>query len=134
MRVFADTFFYLALLNQRDESHAAVLEWSRGYEGGIVTTQWVLAEVANAFSGSRICSALKASIEALSRDEGTLVIEVSARDFDRGLALYDRRPDKFWSLTDCISFVVMADEGLTESLTGDHHFEQAGFVAVFAGD
>jgi uncharacterized protein len=134
VRVFADTFFYLALLNQRDESHQAVLEWSRGYEGGIVTTQWVLAEVANAFSGSRIRSALKASFEALTRDEGTLVIEVSARDFGRGLALYDRRPDKYWSLTDCISFVVMADEGPTRSLTGDHHFEQAGFVAVFAGD
>jgi len=42
--------------------------------------------------------------------------------------LYRRRQDKDWSLTDCISFVVMADEGLTESLTADRHFEQAGFA------
>jgi len=44
--------------------------------------------------------------------------------------MYQRRPDKNWSLTDCISFVVMQDHGITEALTGDHHFEQAGFVAL----
>lgn len=48
----------------------------------------------------------------------------------RGLGLYAARPDKAWSLTDCISFVVMTDRGLTEALTGDHHFEQAGFRAL----
>ena len=50
--------------------------------------------------------------------------------YPRGLALYAARPDKEWSLTDCISFVVMADEGLSEALTGDHHFKQAGFTAL----
>ena len=50
--------------------------------------------------------------------------------FARGFDLYARRPDKSWSLTDCISFVVMTDRGLTEALTGDHHFEQAGFRAL----
>jgi predicted nucleic acid-binding protein len=47
-----------------------------------------------------------------------------------GVDLYRRRPDKAWSLTDCISFVVMQREGITEALTGDQHFEQAGFVAL----
>ena len=46
---------------------------------------------------------------------------------DRGIALYDQRPDKSWSLTDCISFVIMQDHDLLDALTGDHHFEQAGF-------
>ena len=46
------------------------------------------------------------------------------------MKLYLDRPDKEWSLTDCISFTVMNDEGLAESLTGDHHFEQAGFSAL----
>jgi predicted nucleic acid-binding protein len=50
--------------------------------------------------------------------------------FDAGLELYSRRPDKEWSLTDCISFVVMEEHGLTEALTTDHHFEQAGFTAL----
>jgi hypothetical protein len=49
---------------------------------------------------------------------------------DRGLALYAARPDKEWSLTDCVSFLVMQDHGVTEALTADHHFEQAGFVAL----
>jgi uncharacterized protein len=52
--------------------------------------------------------------------------------YQQGLALYDNRPDKAWSLTDCISFVVMERQGLREALTGDRHFQQAGFVAVFA--
>ena len=47
------------------------------------------------------------------------------------MALYEQRPDKKWSLTDCLSFLIMADEGLTEALTGDHHFEQAGFIRLF---
>jgi predicted nucleic acid-binding protein len=50
--------------------------------------------------------------------------------FSAGLELYRRRADKSWSLTDCMSFVVMWREGITEALTGDHHFEQAGFVAL----
>lgn len=50
--------------------------------------------------------------------------------FDRGFDLYSQRPDKGWSLTDCISFVVMTERGLTDALTGDHHFEQAGFRAL----
>jgi hypothetical protein len=50
--------------------------------------------------------------------------------FDAGVALFAQRPDKHWSLTDCISFIVMRREGLTDALTGDHHFEQAGFNAL----
>ncbi len=49
----------------------------------------------------------------------------------RGLDLYQSRPDKAWSLTDCISFIVMGDERLDDALTGDRHFAQAGFVPVF---
>ena len=50
--------------------------------------------------------------------------------FDKGVGLYAARPDKDWSLTDCISFVVMQEHGITDALTGDHHFEQAGFKAL----
>jgi predicted nucleic acid-binding protein len=58
------------------------------------------------------------------------IIPPSDEQYARGFDLYRRRPDKEWSLTDCISFVVMAEEGLTEALTGDKHFEQAGFAAL----
>ena len=131
MKVFGDAFFYVALINRNDEHHARVMEWARGFAGEIVTTQWVLTEVADAFAESHIRRRLKAGFDEMVRDPATRVIEVSPEYFARGLALYDARPDKEWSLTDCISIVVMGDEGLTEALTEDGHFEQAGFVALF---
>ena len=54
------------------------------------------------------------------------LVPASRELLQRGLALYHERPDKEWQLTDCVSFVVMREE----SLTGDHHFEQAGFNAL----
>ena len=54
----------------------------------------------------------------------------SSELMERGFDLFSRRPDKEWSLTDCISFIVMSEEGITEALTGDHHFEQAGFTIL----
>ena len=131
MKVFGDAFFYVALVNRKDEHHERVMEWARGFTGEIVTTQWVLTEVADAFAESHIRRRLKAGFDEMARDRATRVIEVSPEYFARGLALYDARPDKEWSLTDCISIVVMGDEGLTEALTEDGHFEQAGFVALF---
>ena len=44
--------------------------------------------------------------------------------------LFEQRSDKEWSLTECLSFVVMGDEGIAEALTGDKHFEQAGYMAL----
>ncbi len=131
MKVFGDAFFYVALINRKDEHHERVMEWARGFTGEIVTTQWLLTEVADAFAESHIRRRLKAGFDEMARDRATRVIEVSPEYFARGLALYDARPDKEWSLTDCISIVVMGDEGLTEALTEDGHFEQAGFVALF---
>jgi hypothetical protein len=66
----------------------------------------------------------------LNREPPDLVVPASSELFDRGMSLYLARPDKKWSLTDCISFVVMEDRKVTEALTADHHFEQAGFVAL----
>jgi len=59
-----------------------------------------------------------------------IIIPFSGELFRRGLGLYLRRPDKEWSLTDCISFVVMEAEEIGDALTGDKHFEQAGFNAL----
>jgi predicted nucleic acid-binding protein len=57
-------------------------------------------------------------------------VPASPELFQRGVELFRARPDKEWSLTDCISFVVMTEKGLSEALTGDRHFEQAGFHAL----
>lgn len=66
----------------------------------------------------------------LCADEGVVLLPPDQILFDAGLELYASRSDKEWSLTDCISFVVMRERGITDALTGDHHFEQAGFVAL----
>ena len=127
---FADAFFYLALLNPDDLAHRSAVAASRRRRGRFVTTAWVLTEVADALCvppGRRGFTALLAALKA---DPLTEIVAAEGDLFDRGADLYARRPDKAWSLTDCISFVVMADRGLAEALTGDHHFEQAGFRAL----
>jgi hypothetical protein len=132
-RVFGDTHFYIALLSARDAAHAAARRIQR--EAAIrevVTTSWVLLELADAMRDPeerRVCVAF---IKRLRQDPNTRVIPASEAILWRGFELYGRRLDKAWSLTDCISFAVMTDEGLGEALTGDRHFEQAGFVALLA--
>ncbi len=56
-----------------------------------------------------------------------MLIPASSEWLRRGRELFEARPDKAWSLTDCTSFVIMEEHGLTEALTTDHHFAQAGF-------
>ena len=131
MTVFADAFFWIALLNRRDEYHPVVRDFAMGFQGRMVTTHWILSEVADAFAGSSARQTIKALVTELENDPSVLLLEASAELFHQGLDLYHKRPDKHWSLTDCISFVVMGDRGLSEALTGDHHFAQAGFRRIF---
>lgn len=84
-------------------------------------------------AGTKARRQCTAFLRELSAAPDTRIIPDSEELFQRGLVLYGDRPDKAWSLTDCVSFLVMSDEGLTDALTGDRHFEQAGFKAVFAG-
>ena len=127
---FADTFYNLALLNPGDQAHGRAVAFSRQGRVRVVTTAWVLTEVADALSAPAFRSTFLGLLSALRSDPYTDIVPPDAALFDRGLDLYARRPDKGWSLTDCLSFVVMDDRGLTDALTGDRHFEQAGFAAL----
>lgn len=129
-KVFADTYYYLALLIEHDEAHQLAVEVTRQFQGQIVTTGWVLLEFANAVSKSRKRHYYPSLLEDLKQSSQVKIIPPDEALFDEGTSLYRHRPDKDWSLTDCISFIVMEREGITEALTGDHHFEQAGFVAL----
>jgi predicted nucleic acid-binding protein len=132
MRVcFADAFFFLAWWNRRDLAHEAAVRFLTRYAGEIVTTRWILMEVADGLASSRVRKRIKAAFERLEGEPRFRIIEPSAELSKRALALYDSRPDKEWSLTDCTSFTVMSDLGISEALTADKHFEQAGFVALF---
>jgi uncharacterized protein len=59
-----------------------------------------------------------------------LILADADASLKAGIDLYRARPDKEWSLTDCISFAVMHQYSIREALTADHHFEQAGFVPL----
>jgi hypothetical protein len=128
--VFVDAFFYVACLNRADQHHEKVMSFARQPLGRMVTTRWVLIEVADALAASASRNRLAGFVAALEMDAGTTIVESRPALFQRGLKLYDERADKEWTLTDCISSIVMADEGLMDALTGDHHFEQAGFRAL----
>lgn len=127
---FADAFFYLALLNPRDEYHTRVTEFAAGFDDPTVTTTWVLTELADALSAREHRQSVAEFLGALLTDPAVEIIPPSSGLFERGLRLFRERPDKGWSLTDCISFVVMEERGIRDALTGDHHFEQAGFAAL----
>jgi hypothetical protein len=66
----------------------------------------------------------------LREDAEVTIVPPGPELFEAGLKLYSQREDKDWTLTDCISFVVMERMGIREALTGDHHFEQAGFTVL----
>jgi uncharacterized protein len=131
-RVFADAFYFVALLNRADQFHEKAASASRELRDDILTTEWVLTEVADALAGSVNRLAVAAFIRDLSEDQNVTIVRASSDWFERGLRLYEQRPDKDWPLTDCISFAVMSEEKLTNALTGDHHFAQAGFKALLA--
>ncbi|HTL53431.1 MAG TPA: PIN domain-containing protein [Planctomycetota bacterium] len=124
---FADTFYYLAILNPNDNRHADAQAISKSISAPLITTQWILTEVADALSAPVHRPKFGILLDALRKDQGTQIIPADSAWFDLGVNLFKSRPDKDWPLTDCISFVVMKQLGLTQALTGDKHFEQAGF-------
>ena len=125
--VFGDSFYYLALLNPRDSAHSAATQFSSTFRGTLVTTWGVLIETGDAMSRASNRNRFLDLYDLLQEDPSTEIVPIDEQLFDRALDLFRARPDKDWSLTDCFSFVVMTEFGLTEALTGDHHFEQAGF-------
>ncbi len=129
-----DTYYYLALLNPADAAHARAREFSLQSAGRIVTSVWVIQELADGLCSPPDRARFLRLLATLEADRYT---EIAAADhllWHRGLDLYRSRADKSWSLTDCISFVIMQDRDIIEALTADHHFEQAGFKALLKPD
>ncbi len=129
-QVFADTFYYLALMNQDDAAHAKAVAASGSLDCPTLTTAWVLTEVGDAFAAPPQRRVFLNLLEDLESDPTCTVLPASESLFQSGVALYRRRPDKEWSLTDRVSFAAMREHGITEVLTEDHHFEQAGFTVL----
>ena len=133
---FLDTSYAVALSAPKDALHeravalARLLGMSRTR---LITTRAVLLEIGNFLSSSR---SRVAAVELLSSMENDPLIEIVPLSTDlylKAFGLYKNRPDKEWGLIDCASFVVMGERGITEALTADQHFEQAGFRALLLG-
>jgi uncharacterized protein len=132
-RVFADTYYWIALLNDKDQGHAAAQAASQSLQQAtIITTQEVLSEVLTHFSGfGRFMQQSSVIfIKNILTDPTIEVRPQSDQTFQSGLALYEARPDKEYSLTDCISMETMRHEGITDVLTHDSHFTQEGFTIL----
>jgi uncharacterized protein len=132
--LFADTFYWIALADFTDASHARALALTAERAASpIVTTDEVLGEYLTFFSTAPepLRRAVAASVEGILANTAIRVIPQTHSSFLAGLELYVQRPDKRYSLTDCISMATMRRENLTEALTNDRHFEQEGFRALF---
>jgi uncharacterized protein len=131
--VFADSAYWIALLNPNDKLHGRALEVSRALgRRRIVTTDAVLVEVLNFVSqgGERLRGRAVALVTTLLANANVSVVPSSRDQFLDGVELYGMCRDKGYSQTDCISFVVMRERGIKEALAEDHHFEQEGFSAL----
>ena len=130
---FGESSGWLALLNQTDQdhelAHQIVHDPDRKF-GLLVTTTAVLNEVANSLSPVATRRAAVVWRHRLVTNRSVELAFVDENLWDAGWELYEDRPDKAWSLTDCISFVVMEQRGIRDALTNDRHFAQAGFRAL----
>jgi predicted nucleic acid-binding protein len=90
----------------------------------------VLLELVNMLSAPPNRSRAHTLVDSLRAAGKMEIVPASSEWMRRGLLLHSQRADKFWSLTDCISFEIMLDSQIQDALTQDHHFEQAGFRAL----
>ena len=132
--LFADTFYWVALINPGDDWYKRVLNASNSLGSiQIVTTDEVLTEVLTLYSeaGTRMRQRTVEFVDNILNNTKIQVIEQTHGSFLAGLALYRSRFDKGYSLTDCISMNTIRQLGITEVLTHDQHFAQEGFVILF---
>jgi uncharacterized protein len=130
--VFADTAFYQAFFNRQDMLHELATSMFDELDAAIVTTEYVLLELGAVMSRGALRGVFVDFIDRARRDTYTEIVPASPELFEQGLRLFSARPDKDWSMVDCISFTVMERRGIQDALTGDKDYIQAGYRALLA--
>ena len=133
-RLFVDTFYLIALSNPRDQWHQRVVAFSQSLtDYRLYTVEEVLAEFLTfcSTSGVHIRTEAVRTVRNALNDPQWTVFPQSHTSFLDALTLYESRPDKEYSLTDCVSMQTMRREGITEVLSNDHPFTQEGFRIMF---
>ena len=132
--VFADTFYWVALINPQDDWYERVIQVSQSLtQTRLVTTEEILGEVLAFYSksGYQLRQKTVTFVQSILTHHQIQVIEQSHQSFHLGFALYQQRLDKGYSLTDCISMNTMKRLEITEILSHDKHFTQEGFIILF---
>ena len=132
-RIFSDTYYLIALINDRDQGHAKAQAISQTLQQAtLITTQEILSEVLTYFCehGQYVRQMETAFVRNILNDPNITVHAQSDQSFLNGLVLYEAQSDKEYSHADCISMAVMRQEKLTEVLTDDEHFTQEGFTTL----
>jgi hypothetical protein len=130
--VFIDTGGRIAILNKDDQFHGLAAAWWRQFAAArrlLVSTDWMLSETGNGLARTQARSQLPGAVTAFENSAHGKLIRIDANVFHDALELYGRTMDKTWGLVDCASFIAMRREQISDALTADRHFEQAGFKA-----
>jgi predicted nucleic acid-binding protein len=131
--LFLDTSFVIALFNATDPHHEQTKAWHATLlkeQRPKLTTTAILLELGDGFARKGRWDLISPFLAAVVHDPMVQVVPVDTSLLERAREFRNARPDKHWGLTDCVSFVVMDEKGLTEALTADRHFQQAGFRAL----
>lgn len=132
---FVDTAGWGHIVDPTQEFHgwaASLYRQARQQRARLVTTNYILTELVALLTNPVRLPRPKVIdfISSLKSSPHVEIVHVDAHLDSQAWDLLVERPDKEWSLVDCASFVVMRQAGITEALTTDRHFEQAGFVRL----
>lgn len=131
--IFADTGYWVALLNPGDNLHQKAVSLAQALQPAhIVTSEMALTEALNDFSkrGKHLRSLASEFIQELRSHPNITIVPQTSQQFEKAFNLYSQRKDKQWSHTDCVSFNIMAENGIIDALAYDKHFAQAGYRAL----
>ncbi|MEX2212568.1 MAG: hypothetical protein WD768_00475 [Phycisphaeraceae bacterium] len=132
--ILIDTGYLIGLVDPADKLREVALRWVDHLRAPLTLHQYVELELINFFSATPLRLESHRLLSSIRGHRDLISVNVDPSLHVQGLELHRNRPDKSWSLTDCISFVIMQSRGITQALTFDHHFEQAGFDALLRND
>jgi uncharacterized protein len=126
--ILLDTGYFVALFSPEDDLHERAVAWSLQLNEPMLVTEYVLWECVNTFSKPADRASAHALIDHVQSDPTCELVHATPELFAAGLRLHRDRPDKEWSLTDCVSFHVMRERGATRALAALRHRDETGDV------
>jgi len=132
--IYVDTGYLLALVQPRDTLHLRAVRWAAVVRERLLLSDYVLLETVDALSIPHDRAKAHVLLKQIRLDPAYEIVSASTELMSTAIELHSQRADKAWSLTDCTSFITMNDRRILRALAHDHHFEQAGFVALLRTD